>query len=222
LLNEIFYSNCIVCDKQIHYSKLICFDCINKIEPIKNKCSNCGNPLGINTTFCKHCLSNKNYDYLYALYWYKKEIRLIIKNIKFQYGIKGIFEIKKLVSNTDLNIKDYDLITVCPSHFIRKFRRFVHPADIVAKTLSSNYKIKYKKVLKRIKNTEFQWKMKRNERFKNVKGAFSVNQNLSGLKILLVDDILTTGATINECAAVLKNAGADKIDSLTLSRGFFI
>jgi ComF family protein len=102
---------------------------------------------------------------------------------------------------------------------MRKLKRFFHPTDIIAKELSEKYAIKFKKTLKRIRNTDFQWKMSKQNRFKNVKGAFLSICDVSGLKILLVDDIMTTGATINECALVLKNNGAEKVDCFVFSRG---
>jgi ComF family protein len=154
-------------------------------------------------------------------YWYKKEIRTVLTDIKFRFGIKSVGVIKCLIQNINIDKSDYNLITVVPSHTLRKFIRFFHPAKIIAKSLSLQSGIPYESLIKRIKNTDFQWKMSKKERHLNVKNIFVCKKNLSGLKILLVDDIVTTGSTLNECAKVLKKSGAVRVDALALTRGVY-
>jgi ComF family protein len=74
--------------------------------------------------------------------------------------------------------------------------------------------------LSRSRWTEPQTNLRRTERRKNIKGAFSLRypEKIKGRKILLVDDVFTTGATANECARVLTKAGAEFVDVLTLAR----
>ena len=74
------------------------------------------------------------------------------------------------------------------------------------------------KALKRTRKTEYQYKLKSYMRHKNVKNAFSCIKDISGLKILLVDDIITTGATVSECCKVLRKSGASVIDVYSLSK----
>lgn len=72
-------------------------------------------------------------------------------------------------------------------------------------------------LLVKIKNTEKQSKTKASKRAENVKGAFSCGHDLHGKNILLIDDVFTTGATLNECSKVLKKCGADRIYCLTFA-----
>ncbi len=221
LLNDVFFSECLVCKQKVSYKLSLCDSCLQNIKTVKHFCDNCGHPSIVKTKYCKFCNENNFYDKLNFYYWYNKEIRALITNIKFRYGIKSIFLINELISDIRLNYTNYNLITSVPSHIIRKFTRFIHPAEIMATILSKKYSLEKKNVLSRIKNTEFQWKHKKNKRALNIKNAFICKKNLSGLKILLVDDIITTGSTLNECAKVLKKSGAVKVDALALARGVY-
>ncbi|MGA1861708.1 phosphoribosyltransferase family protein [Deferribacter thermophilus] len=148
-------------------------------------------------------------------------MRKFLKYVKFHYGIK-YGHIFNFLLKRILFTHNYDLITPVPAHFIRNFRRFVQPAYIIAKILAKNNNMKYEQVLKRVKKTDYQWKFKKKERGKNIKGAFCLDSDVKGLKILLVDDIITTGSTINECSKVLKENGSKKVDVFCLAKGKFI
>ncbi|BAI81347.1 conserved hypothetical protein [Deferribacter desulfuricans SSM1] len=218
MLNEIFYAECLVCGCQINFRDILCNRCFNSFEQIVFRCNSCGYPLEVESKFCKNCLSQKYYEQMYIVYWYNSVMRNFMKYVKFHYGLKykSVFEF--LLSNVDIP-GDYDYITPVPAHFTRKFRRIIQPAYLISKILSKKYGIKYKLLLKRVKNTKYQWRCKKHERIKNISGAFKAKANLKGLKILLVDDIMTTGATINECSKVLLKNGAKKVDVFCLTKG---
>lgn len=106
-----------------------------------------------------------------------------------------------------------------PSHFFRHFFRFYHPTDLLTSWVATQLNIPVLNNLKRIHYTKFQSHILRKERKENVKNAFYCKKFTSDTKnILLVDDILTTGATINECVQVLHKAGARKIDVLVFAK----
>jgi ComF family protein len=99
--------------------------------------------------------------------------------------------------------------------------RYFNQALLLVGNAEKRNQIKVDKYsLKRIKYTTPQVFLKGKERVKNVKGAFLADNayNITDKKILLVDDIYTTGATVNECSYVLKRAGALKVDVLTLAK----
>ena len=77
--------------------------------------------------------------------------------------------------------------------------------------------IKSKNLLKRNKNTLSQTTLSREERISNVSNAFSCEQELQGSKVLIFDDIITTGSTIDECSSVLKKCGVSNVDVLCLA-----
>ncbi len=107
-----------------------------------------------------------------------------------------------------------DLIIPVPLHHLKKAERGFNQSYFIVKGLSDSLKIHFsEKIIKRIRFTESQTKLDLMERGKNVAGAFKINKAnaIRNKNILLVDDVITTGATVNECARVLKNNGAKNI-----------
>jgi len=222
LLSEIFYSECAGCGTTIGPGKYLCSRCLEDLPFVTERCEACGYPLEISSSYCRNCSSNKFFDYLFIPFWYKGVIKEALKNVKFRYGFREINFFKYITGFIDCNVANYDFITPVPSHFIRKFRRFIHPADITASNIAKKYSKKKVEILKRRKYTKYQWQLKKNMRHTNVRKAFELREEVKGSKILLVDDIMTTGNTLNECAKLLKRNGASNVDCLVLSKGVFI
>ena len=123
-------------------------------------------------------------------------------------------------------IGDADGIISVPLHFLRQMQRGYNQADYFARGIvqSLNYKIPYlKNVLRRIKYTKTQTKLDRIERQKNLSNAFIVNprfiQTIQNRKLILVDDVITTGATTSICAEVLSGAGVKSTYVISIARG---
>jgi ComF family protein len=120
-------------------------------------------------------------------------------------------------------LRECDAIVPVPLHWTRLFQRRFNQSAALARALSQRTKIPViDDALLRVRATPPQVGLARNERAKNVHGAFSVEKGLrakvKGKRIVLIDDVLTTGATANACARVLRRAGATRIDVLTLAR----
>ncbi|MCX8083430.1 MAG: ComF family protein [Calditerrivibrio sp.] len=221
MLDELFYAECIGCSCKIVYYQTLCDNCLKNIKKINTFCQKCGYPLSIKASTCNNCIIPKYYNKLFIPYWYQGSIKTLLKKIKFHYNLKGLTLLDYLIKKQLFKFDFYDIITTVPSSFLRRFRRFIHPADYIAKTIAKIYGIKFERILKRKRHTTYQWKLRKKERYENVKNAFSCEKNLFDLKILLVDDIMTTGATINECSKVLMSAGAKKVDCYIFSKGLF-
>ncbi len=120
-------------------------------------------------------------------------------------------------------LRDADLLIPVPLHWTRLFQRRFNQSAELARAISRQTKLPVlDDVLVRVRATSPQVGLARDERAKNVHGAFAVEKNsrtkLKAKRIVLVDDVLTTGATANACARVLRRAGAARIDVLTLTR----
>lgn len=120
-------------------------------------------------------------------------------------------------------LDDADVIVPVPLHWTRLLKRRYNQSAILAKALArESGKIYGADVLKRIRATPPQGTLSRKERLQNVRKAFSLHGKRAGFvrdkKIILIDDVYTTGATIEECAGVLYAAGAQRVDVLTLAR----
>lgn len=109
-----------------------------------------------------------------------------------------------------------------PLHWKKKWERSFNQSERLANLLSAKTGIPvYAKLLKRIQPTPTQTRLTRAQRMENVKGAFVYNakSNLNGGTVVLIDDVLTTGATASECAKVLMRNGASSVDVWTVARG---
>ncbi len=117
----------------------------------------------------------------------------------------------------------FDVITSVPIHPKKLLKRKYNQSAILANKIGRQLGSKANNlILKKPKDTNPQASLTRDERIKNIKGAYKVNEKFKyqivGKNILLVDDVLTTGATASECAKVLKNAGAAKVFVITAAR----
>ena len=124
-------------------------------------------------------------------------------------------------ARSSLDMKKVDLILPVPLHRVKQRQRQFNQANLLAKALSCAFtKPVLDKQLMRIKSGPAQVNLSQAQRLKNVQDAFKVkNARLVNNKnILLVDDVFTTGATVNECAKVLVRAGANRVDVLSLAR----
>lgn len=216
---DFFFPNfCVLCNQKIHrtfYS--ICDNCTNEIE-ISNE-----NDL---KEFFRNNLANagliSNY---YAKYEFIRDgkFQTAVHNLKYNrkslIGIQlGIELGKELIKQNWFN--EVDLIIPVPIHRIKKLSRGYNQSDYIAKGISqiTQKEIDYKS-LKRIRNTPTQTHLHLQERIENVKDAFKVinKDKIKNKVILVVDDVCTTGSTVNEIARSLLNAGAKKINLSTLA-----
>lgn len=116
----------------------------------------------------------------------------------------------------------WDFIVPVPLHPVKKREREFNQAEVLAARLGKAARIPLNtKLLLRVKPTATQTLLKREQRATNMRGAFAVREGvkLTGRRIILVDDVFTTGATTNDCARALRSAGADEVSVWTVARG---
>jgi ComF family protein len=121
----------------------------------------------------------------------------------------------------DFDLTEYSLLMPVPLHVKKLRQRGFNQSLLLARALGKKHNLPVNfSLLKRSKFTLSQTGLHKNEREKNIKGAFIVTdkEKIVGEKIILIDDVYTTGATINECAKTLVKAGAEKVAALTLAR----
>ncbi len=116
---------------------------------------------------------------------------------------------------------DYDLLVPVPLHKKRLQKRGYNQSALLAEALSRKTGIPWKDGIERVRNTPHQTGMSRDERLHNLNGAFAVKQSaaIKGKRIILVDDVFTTGTTIRQCAKILYENGASEILGATLASG---
>ena len=224
-LIELVYPNqCIVCRQVIEFktNKWRCPSCIGEMKPISGKtCDICGVPISVDG-ICSNCSYRKPYyKKAYCAYEYKGSVKEAIHNIKFRDRPQNIryFADKVFEYAVQNGFEGADIITFVPMHPQKQRERGYNQSAILAKYLAKYKTGRYEKLLKKIKNTPNQHDLKREERLKNLKDSFVVadENKVKGKKILLVDDIYTTGATVNECAKVLMKAGAKSVEVVCIA-----
>lgn len=204
-LDLIFPPSCEICGKIGTY---LCESCYNKIKPFKIK---------------------KNTDKLMCLYSYEGEIRTLMIQYKFNdksYLDKFFAEL--IIKNKKVYkfIQNYDIITPVPVHKKRKQERGYNQSELIIKQAVKKLKIKgisikRNALIKTVNNKPQSTKnvMERKQNVKNVFEVANINE-IAGKRVLIFDDIYTTGNTIKECRKELIKAGAKKVGALTVARKF--
>lgn len=106
----------------------------------------------------------------------------------------------------------FDFVTSVPLSGKRRKERGYNQSELIARGISERLQVPYTECLSKTADNAEQHRLKRNERKANVKGAYqALNAGISGQRILIIDDIMTTGATLSECASVLFKAGAEAV-----------
>ena len=165
-------------------------------------------------------------DEHFYLFSYTEPIREKILQYKFDdkaYLANTIYEF--FMNNEKLYgfLKKYDIMIAVPISTIRKRERGYNQSELLARKISRLADIQLEKqVLKKQKSNQPQSSLNKEQRKENVKNVYKVQNELkiSNKKVLLVDDIYTTGATVNECAKMLKQAGCKEVGVLTIAKEF--
>jgi ComF family protein len=206
-----------------------CPSCISGISPIGSPfCSSCGAPFisreGQDHT-CGECLAEER-DFKKARSFGVYEGTLLEAVHRLKYG-KRVPMARPLALAVRKTFFEYwspekvDLLVPVPLHIKRLRERGFNQAYLLVMRWAKRDGLRCDgRLLRRVRWTEPQTTMNRKDRRKNVKGAFAVNRPelVRGKRIVLVDDVYTTGSTVNECAKVLKRAGAEEVNVLTLAR----
>jgi len=224
ILELVFPNRCIVCEDIINFgiNKCVCNNCKDLFELITGpRCNKCSRPIE-SGFICRDCANKKIYfEKNFSVFVYKDLIQDLIIRFKFRNHPaigKGLAKIISENINQNWFLKKNIIIPV-PIHKTRKRKRGFNQAEIIAKYLAKKFNLEIKSNgLKRIKNTKPQWMLDHDERENNLNNAFWADKNLIKNKnIILIDDIFTTGSTINKCAEVLKLSGASCVYSLTVA-----
>ncbi|MEN6374773.1 MAG: ComF family protein [Smithella sp.] len=235
LLNDvgdiIFPPQCVACAEIIKQSSegVFCPSCLSKISFITGSlCPICGLPFldsPAENHICGDCIHSPPY---YAKVRAVASFESIIMEAihKFKYGRNisigsALGSFMAGFSFPDFVFSEYSLLIPVPLHIKRLRERGFNQSLLLAEEIGKKHHLPVNfSLLKRCNFTLTQTGLNKAEREKNIQGAFTVTDKnkIAGKCIILVDDVYTTGSTINECARVLMKAGAKKVAALTLSR----
>jgi len=191
------------------------------------RCEVCGQ--NSKETLCFECFKQikfmKPYLGVHSVAVYEECIKTAIHRFKFKQRKKladplGLLLVKYLSHTETLRIEEIDAIVPVPLHKNRHNERGFNQAELLGQVVQKYFGTPVVPALERVKDTHAQFDLPRHERFENIQKAFKVSapKEVYEKRLLLLDDIYTTGATIAECAKTLKIAGAKRVEILTLSR----
>ncbi|MCX7817342.1 MAG: ComF family protein [Syntrophales bacterium] len=231
IIEVVYPRRCFSCGAQMSsdIDQPFCINCIRSIKIIGSPiCLRCGLPFESSITvdhLCSQCVSKVHtVDEVRSLCRYEGTFLKLIHDFKYRGNtILGSVLGEWLATNTypHFSIEEYEVIIPVPLHRWRLYRRGFNQAVILARAVADRFGIPLDfEVLVRRRHGEPQTSLDRKARRQNVKGVFEVldGSRICGSKVLLIDDVYTTGSTLEECAKVLKAHGVRKVGALTLAR----
>lgn len=217
VLNFIFPQSCFVCGAK---SPGVCRGCLKCFEPARHKCLRCGrrNPLGV---YCDSCHKPSYPELILARYCFKGAIRELIHQFKYEdcttLATPLALVLAQIIKN-QLASKDY-LITYVPISKAKQVKRGYNQAKLLAEVVSRESKLPIAGLVMRVDTPQSQVQVDDPvQRRQNIKGVFKVKKDVRiPKKIILIDDVVTTGSTVVEVTRVLKRAGAKEVVVLALA-----
>lgn len=213
---------CLCCGKDVFDGTAFCPDCTKLVVYNNGKtCKRCGVGIEGEEDYCGNCAFDRIYfDQAYSVFSYEGAVQKAILSMKFNnlasYAKVFAKYLVFLAAKVDLQ---YDIVTFAPMSRSSLRKRRYNQAQQLAKhfcDLLDKDDLLVEAIVKQ-KETKPQEQLNRSERKTNLVNAYSINADVSGKRVLVIDDVKTTGATLNECAKVLKNAGATAVYGLTVA-----
>ena len=222
-------TKCVVCgDKSEKNYPGLCKSCFARMEKHRQKevlCPRCGTFHPDSFKNCPHCYFDPPKFSVRSGFFcalpYDEDSRILVKNLKYQNRRDLAETMTKLFFRYSEIDADFDAVTAVPLHKMRQKERGYNQSEIFARCIAEGMGLPYETYLIRTVNTVSQTKLPYQQRIRNLEGAFSVlNADVvKGKKILLVDDVVTTGATVKECVKVLKSVGAKRVGIASFAAG---
>jgi ComF family protein len=223
MLDWLWPQECIVCGAHIDGNAAFCVDCFSKITFVDHPiCKICGRILEVDEhddMKCRLCCgTDRAFDACRSLLLYDSTSRRIIMKIKRKADNNVAHCCCRMLEGKykDL-LSGADVIVPVPSHWTRNLVRSYNPPSIISAELSKITKIPVLDPLKRIRRTEYQAGKSPSERKSNVEGSFLCDRDMNGKNVVLIDDVMTTGYTLDECSRALKSANAGRVICFTIA-----
>ena len=206
----------------------VCAACLRKPRPFSNDCfcPRCGAPFRHAIALdgdgsCGECAAtDSGFDAAYAFGPFDAELRELIH--LFKYGrVEALAKpLGRMLSLAIPSGGNFDVIVPMPLHWRRRWSRGFNQAALLARELAAATGVPLARAVRRSRSTEAQARLSRTARHANVRDAFVVPRpaSVAGKRVLLVDDVMTTGATLSACARAMKRGGASHVAAITLAR----
>jgi competence protein ComFC len=217
-LADLFYpERCVGCERRA--SDVLCRTCFDALPRVGSPvCGRCGLPTAFATFVCEEC---KNVDFGFqsarAPLKYDGVGKQVVHALKYR-GYKRV--VGRLAAPLMLQVvgeDHFDAVVPVPLHSSRLRKRGFNQAELLARGVAEKMKATVSDTLEVVRSTRDQVELSAAQRRANVAGAYTATKPLRG-KILLIDDVFTTGATLSACAGTMVRAGAEEVHALSLCR----
>ena len=226
LLRQVYPDRCPVCDKAL-FGEEICPGCLPKLKYVRQpSCMRCGKPLEDEAKeYCSDCSGGKHWFVQGKAVWVHQGA---VSQMLYRYKYENRRDYTDFLASQAsakygkwIKMRGIDCIMPIPLHKKKQNQRGYNQAELLARQISQNVHIPIDAhCLIRTRNTVPQKELSDKERKKNLKNAFKIRRNVVQYKkVLLVDDIYTTGSTIDAAAQALQKAGAEEVYFLCMSIG---
>lgn len=233
LASVLFAARCRLCEQLLTTATRVpvCPGCLGRVRPLEPlaACDRCQRPLSLAVStpeavaLCGPCRQEETvFDRLRVFGAYDGELRQLIVLLKYN-GLRPLAGPLggwlALVAKQHPQVAEVDALVPVPLHPRRQRQRGYNQAELIGRELSRWIERPVAAGwLERLKDTPSQTGLTLAQRVENVRGAFAARSKLDSRRILLVDDVCTTGATLNACARALKGAGAKSVQAVTVAR----
>ena len=230
LLDLLYPRSCQHCGAPANGTRFFCWECLSDFQYIQPPyCSRCGDPVPGHIDheyLCVFCSRRTpHFDGARSAVRYDGVAGLAVRSVKYHSAtwlIPDLGDLLEACYDTHYSLLSFDGVCYVPLHAVKQRERGFNQAAQLAVELARRIRVRLlHDVMKRVRDTGSQTRLTASERASNVAGVFTVRRpkDVRGRKLLLIDDVMTTGATVNECARVLKKAGAESVHVLTVARG---
>lgn len=215
LLDLIFPPSCLACGTP--GARFLCATCEAALPWIRERCARCGRPTREAVPECSDCRSPAPaFVVARAPFAYRGPARDALMTFKLG-GERRAARPMAAFMVRDAEAAGFEVVTFVPSMHAQIAERGFNTADELARALASELRAPYRRLLAKVRATVDQAGLGREDRRRNQKGAFRARRPVRG-RVLLVDDVMTTGATADACARALRAAGADEVAVVTFAR----
>ena len=233
IFSKLFPSRCIICRQTVNQAAVnagieLCVQCYDGLTANSHCCFRCALPLSDEISeqvLCGRCISKLPYfDYVHSLFRYEDAVISLVHQLKFSEKITfsrtlGEMLLSRLQAEMPMLEDRPDCLLPVPLYKSRMRQRGYNQSIEIARIMAKNLQIPivYDAVLRR-RSTESQTGLNAKQRQKNIRGAFEIVQQIKFKHVLIIDDVVTTGSTVNELAKLLKKNSVERVGVLSIAR----
>lgn len=224
VLDALLPALCPACDANLNQPGGLCAKCLQSLRPLGHQCHRCALPLpALASSVCGHCQNDSTRpDYAWAGFDFNTNLRGMVHALKFHHKlVLAPLLGQQLAQRAPDHFpgSGFDALIPAPLHISRLRERGFNQALELCRPLASSRELTIRTdLLTRCRPTPKQTRLNKHQRQANVRNAFRAHNEVKGMRVVIFDDVMTTGATIQAMTQTLRRAGAAEVAAATLAR----